>query len=237
MPIGSTDFSRTARAPPTTLGSAAGSELGGVASNREHIPHEFPPAEGKPKNALVQVEDSAAALAPIAFHDRRRVAVTGVTASGGFRVDHSVTFARTGLFCLPNCVIPWRVPAVLAPSAAVDEAQADLDSGYVLPNALRAASNSFREARTRADNIDFVTVESLAMLRVLNPMADIFILGTGPHMVAPSKEVMQFLRSLNVPFEFMSTFHAASTFNILNEEDRNVAAALVPVEFKGDLDT
>jgi len=68
-------------------------------------------------------------------------------------------------------------------------------------------------------------------LELLQPVAalqaDIWLLGTGPKHVFPSKSIRQFAQQQAVGLESMSTSAACRTFNILLAESRNVVALLM----------
>ena len=78
--------------------------------------------------------------------------------------------------------------------------------------------------RTTAD----VTASSLAALEILDPTPDLVIIGTGRTVRALSEETLRYLRELGVSAEVSDTANATSTFNVLVEEGRSVAAALLP---------
>lgn len=73
-----------------------------------------------------------------------------------------------------------------------------------------------------------ITPESLALFELLRPAPEILILGCGKRMGRVSQEVRDYLRSNGIKLEAIGTANATSTFNILNEEGRIVAAAMLP---------
>ena len=56
---------------------------------------------------------------------------------------------------------------------------------------------------------------------------DFVILGTGAEMKRPSKSVLTYFNSLNLPFDFMSTSSAVHTYNQVLSEGRRVAAGFL----------
>ena len=54
------------------------------------------------------------------------------------------------------------------------------------------------------------------------------IIGSGKTAHALPKEVTDYLHKLDVSVEVMDTLNASHTFNVLNQEGRFVAAALLP---------
>lgn len=59
-------------------------------------------------------------------------------------------------------------------------------------------------------------------------LLEIILFGTGSDPKPLPKEVKQYLNSLGVQSDVMSTRNAASTYNVLIQEGRKVAAMLVP---------
>ncbi|KAH7659160.1 NADH dehydrogenase [ubiquinone] 1 alpha subcomplex assembly factor 3 protein [Dioscorea alata] len=73
-----------------------------------------------------------------------------------------------------------------------------------------------------------ITVESLSIFQIVRPVPEILILGCGRHIEPVSPELRRFIRSTGMKLEAIDSRNAASTYNILNEEGRIVAAALLP---------
>ncbi|GER57362.1 NADH dehydrogenase [ubiquinone] 1 alphasubcomplex assembly factor 3 [Striga asiatica] len=57
---------------------------------------------------------------------------------------------------------------------------------------------------------------------------EILILGCGKYVQPVKPELHNFIRSTGMKFEAVDSRNAASTYNLLNEEGRIVAAALIP---------
>ncbi|CAI7787500.1 unnamed protein product [Closterium sp. NIES-54] len=57
--------------------------------------------------------------------------------------------------------------------------------------------------------------------------AELLLLGTGQRMQAVPGELREFVRACGMKLEVLSTRHAIATLNVLNEEGRSVAAALL----------
>lgn len=73
-----------------------------------------------------------------------------------------------------------------------------------------------------------ITPESLSVFRLLRPVPEILLLGCGRYIEPVNPELRRFIHSTGMKFEAVDSRNAASTFNILNEEGRLVAAALLP---------
>uniref|UniRef100_A0A5B6ZEV0 NADH dehydrogenase [ubiquinone] 1 alpha subcomplex assembly factor 3 n=1 Tax=Davidia involucrata TaxID=16924 RepID=A0A5B6ZEV0_DAVIN len=73
-----------------------------------------------------------------------------------------------------------------------------------------------------------ITPDSLSIFRIVRPIPEIFILGCGRQVEPIDPELRHFIRSTSMKLEAIDSRNAASTYNILNEEGRIVAAALLP---------
>ncbi|KAJ6822054.1 NADH dehydrogenase [ubiquinone] 1 alpha subcomplex assembly factor 3 [Iris pallida] len=73
-----------------------------------------------------------------------------------------------------------------------------------------------------------ITTESLSIFKVLRPVPEILILGCGRNIEPINPELRRFIRSTGMKLEAVDSRNAASTYNILNEEGRMVAVALLP---------
>ncbi|KAH6813057.1 NADH dehydrogenase ubiquinone 1 alpha subcomplex assembly factor-like protein [Perilla frutescens var. frutescens] len=73
-----------------------------------------------------------------------------------------------------------------------------------------------------------ITAESLTIFKTMRPIPEILIIGCGRYIQPVNPELRSFIRSIGMKLEVVDSRNAASTYNILNEEGRIVAAALVP---------
>ncbi|KAI4297246.1 hypothetical protein L6164_037141 [Bauhinia variegata] len=73
-----------------------------------------------------------------------------------------------------------------------------------------------------------VIADSLSVFQILRPIPEILILGCGRHIEHVDPELQRYIRSTGMKLEAVDSRNAASTYNILNEEGRIVAAALIP---------
>jgi uncharacterized protein len=74
---------------------------------------------------------------------------------------------------------------------------------------------------------DDVNAESMSLLHFVFPQPDVIVFGCGPVVKPIDPSVHHYLRTLNIPYELMSTHSAMGTFNLMNEEYRKVAAFVV----------
>ncbi|KAJ1399409.1 hypothetical protein SESBI_30343 [Sesbania bispinosa] len=73
-----------------------------------------------------------------------------------------------------------------------------------------------------------ITAESLSLFQTVRPIPEILIIGCGRNIQPVDPELRRFVRSTGMKLEAVDSRNAASTYNILNEEGRIVAAALLP---------
>lgn len=73
-----------------------------------------------------------------------------------------------------------------------------------------------------------ITVESLHLLELVTPKIDIVVVGVGERLAERlDPALVKYFGSKRISLEVMDTMNACSTFNVLNAEDRRVAAALL----------
>mmetsp|Transcript_6818 Transcript_6818/g.17420 ORF Transcript_6818/g.17420 Transcript_6818/m.17420 type:complete len:187 (-) Transcript_6818:391-951(-) len=70
----------------------------------------------------------------------------------------------------------------------------------------------------------------LSVLQLVRPKPEVLVVGSGSRFHPISREVKEFLYEQNIGHEVSDTPTAISTFNILQQEGRRVAAALIPVD-------
>ena len=76
---------------------------------------------------------------------------------------------------------------------------------------------------------DHASIEDFAELLEADPAVEILLLGCGPRAIPPTPALREDLRKYGVGLDFMATGAACRTFNVLVEEDRRVAAALIAI--------
>ncbi|WZY91725.1 hypothetical protein YC2023_064054 [Brassica napus] len=69
---------------------------------------------------------------------------------------------------------------------------------------------------------------SLSIFKTIRPIPELLIVGCGRNIHPVTPELRQFVKSIGMKLETVDSRNAASTYNILNEEGRVVAAALLP---------
>lgn len=73
-----------------------------------------------------------------------------------------------------------------------------------------------------------INAESLSIFQIVRPIPEILIIGTGGQIQQVDPELRRYIRSTGMKLEAVDSRNAVSTYNILNEEGRIVAAALLP---------
>jgi len=102
--------------------------------------------------------------------------------------------------------------------------------GYVAVNGVRYESSLVVLPDRLIDHWDVGSVETLTQddlgeLAELKP--ELVLLGTGDSLHFPNSKLLTVLLSAGIGTEVMDTYAACRTYNILAQEGRNVAAALV----------
>ncbi len=78
---------------------------------------------------------------------------------------------------------------------------------------------------------DDITIDSLSVVKFIYPTIEILFIGCGEKMNQPiPRPIVEHYRDKGVIIEASDSVNAAATFNILNAEGRNVAAALLTLE-------
>ncbi|KAK5823469.1 NADH dehydrogenase 1 alpha subcomplex assembly factor 3 [Linnemannia elongata] len=153
------------------------------------------------------------------FNEResRTVSVTTCT-KHGFVTTEAITL-QGPVLCIGGQVFLWDI---FKEGGAVDK--------YLKKN--NAASSSPQQpARSIFEVMDEDTAKEIfKVFELMNPRPEILIVGTGKAFAPLSPAVRAVVRSLGLQVDMMSTANAAATYNMLAEEGREVAAALLPLE-------
>ncbi len=80
------------------------------------------------------------------------------------------------------------------------------------------------------DSIDRLTPELLEDIRAAGNTFDLLLIGSGPSLQRPPKDVREHLTNIPIHYEVMDTGAACRTYNVLLGEKRRVAAALIAVD-------
>ncbi|KAJ8598730.1 hypothetical protein CTAYLR_010226 [Chrysophaeum taylorii] len=104
----------------------------------------------------------------------------------------------------------------------------ELQSDVYVPSSIVLLSKSAYLWRPR--RIEDITPESLRIFTVLHPRPEIVFLGLGAASRRLSPEITKGLEEEGISVEQMDTGNAVHTFNILNEEMREIGAALLTPE-------
>lgn len=80
------------------------------------------------------------------------------------------------------------------------------------------------------ETIDDITPSTLTSVIHASPKVDLLLLGTGKTTKPVDPALVARLNECGVTVDVMATAHACQTFNVLNQEGRRVAAALLPME-------
>lgn len=107
------------------------------------------------------------------------------------------------------------------------------DGGFRVTGAERLEGSHilFPEGHTpwHAKSADEITLESLHPVLEKADVIDILIIGCGPEFLPIPDKLQEGLREYGIVLEWMDTGAGCRTFNVLQVEERPVAAALIAV--------
>ncbi|ESO89862.1 hypothetical protein LOTGIDRAFT_192388, partial [Lottia gigantea] len=104
--------------------------------------------------------------------------------------------------------------------------------GFKLMNGFRVLGPAVFFPRSvlgwKVKNSTDINENSLSLFPLLAPKLDLLIVGIGDPGSQFDMNIIKYLRSNRISLEILPTEQAIPTFNFLNSERRNVAAALIP---------
>ncbi|KAF9165659.1 hypothetical protein DFQ26_009603 [Actinomortierella ambigua] len=128
--------------------------------------------------------------------------------------DSGIIAQKLGLSSPPS---PLSIPGGSSPSLA--------------PGTSNAAQAAAASGRCVFETMDEKTAkEVFKVFELMDPRPEILVVGTGKAFAPLSPAVRSVVRGLGMHVDMMSTANAAATYNMLAEEGREVAAALLPLE-------
>ncbi|PWZ02763.1 hypothetical protein BCV70DRAFT_214285 [Testicularia cyperi] len=74
--------------------------------------------------------------------------------------------------------------------------------------------------------------DTFQIFELVDQRPEILLFGTGKTVLPPPQPIRSYINSLGIQLDVQNTHDAASTFNMLSEEGRKVAAILIPSEPK-----
>ncbi|KAF9920492.1 hypothetical protein FBU30_009682 [Linnemannia zychae] len=161
------------------------------------------------------------------FEDKeaRTVSITTCT-KHGFVTTEAIAL-QGPVLCIGGQVFLWDI---YKENGAVDRFLKKNTAGASSPSSA-TGSSSQQPARSVFETMDEDTArEIFKIFELMNPRPEILIVGTGKTFAPLSPAVRAVARSLGLQVDMMSTANAAATYNMLAEEGREVAAALLPLE-------
>ncbi|KAG0218039.1 hypothetical protein BGX33_008732 [Mortierella sp. NVP41] len=173
------------------------------------------------------------------FNDKeaRTVSITTCT-KHGFVTTEAITL-QGPVLCIGGQVFLWDI---YKENGAVDRALKKNNKIASPPTVAAAATSTStasaaspsqqqQPARSIFETMDESTAKEIfKVFELMNPRPEILIVGTGKAFAPLSPAVRSVVRSLGLQVDMMSTANAAATYNMLAEEGREVAAALLPLE-------
>ncbi|KAG0353278.1 hypothetical protein BGZ54_002307 [Gamsiella multidivaricata] len=162
------------------------------------------------------------------FNDKEsRTVSISVCTKHGFVTTEAITL-QGPVLCIGGQVFLWDI---FRDSGAVRKAlNKNTDA---LKSASGASGTGATTLPTRSvfETMDEDTAKEIfKVFELMNPRPEILIIGTGKSFAPLSPAVRSVIRRLGLQVDMMSTANAAATYNMLAEEGREVAAALLPLE-------
>lgn len=102
--------------------------------------------------------------------------------------------------------------------------------GYVLINQIRYEKSLIVLPNHLIENWPIISIAELEIHHfdaLITFTPEIILLGTGPKHIFPKQSLLSQVTKLGIGFEIMDSNAACRTFNILAEEGRQIAAALL----------
>ncbi|KAG2155104.1 uncharacterized protein EDB93DRAFT_1239374 [Suillus bovinus] len=121
----------------------------------------------------------------------------------------------------------WDVPPPVQVSS-ITSAGIQLADGLVLPSACIFLDGKVFLWNVPSHLWDGWGREHLSVFETAVPKPEILVFGTGRRMELPPPSIRGYLKEMGIQLDIMDTRNACSTYNLLAEEGRRVAAALLP---------
>jgi len=114
----------------------------------------------------------------------------------------------------------------ITPTGAIE-----LVDGLVIPSACIFLNGRvfLWDVSSENSSLSWNDKERYKIFEVVVPKPEILLLGTGRSAIMPSPSLRAYLNHIGIQIDIMDTRNACSTYNLLAEEGRRVAAALLPV--------
>ncbi|KAH8094904.1 NADH dehydrogenase 1 alpha subcomplex assembly factor 3 [Cristinia sonorae] len=140
---------------------------------------------------------------------------------------HSTRIRRNTPTALNNILAGGAAPAVQVKT--ITEEGIELVDGLILPSAC-----IFLNGKTFLWNVpenlwEGWKNEHFEVFDLVVPKPEILLVGTGKTVTMLPPSLRKYLSSIGIQIDVMNTWNACSTYNLLAEEGRRVAAALLPV--------
>ncbi|GJE84586.1 DUF498-domain-containing protein [Phanerochaete sordida] len=125
-----------------------------------------------------------------------------------------------------NILAGANVPPVQVKTVTPEGIQ--LEDGLTIPSSCIFLKGKVFLWNTPAEPWEGWKPEHFEIFDTVIPKPELVLLGTGKRVVPPPPHIRQYLSKIGIQTEFMDTRNACSTYNLLAEEGRQVAAALLP---------
>ncbi|KIP12888.1 hypothetical protein PHLGIDRAFT_17556 [Phlebiopsis gigantea 11061_1 CR5-6] len=157
-----------------------------------------------------------------------RLHLTRTTTAIGRRTFVSTSIVRAGdtPTHFTNILAGANAPAVQVKNVGPDGIH--LDDGLIIPSACLFVEGNVFLWNVPPAPWEGWKPEHFEVFDTIVPKPEILLLGTGKRPVPPPPHLRQYLSKIGIQVDTMDTRNACSTYNLLAEEGRRVAAALLP---------
>ncbi|KAF9416413.1 hypothetical protein BGZ94_010228 [Podila epigama] len=157
--------------------------------------------------------------------DSKTVTISSCT-KHGFVTTEAINL-QGPVLCIGGQVFLWDI---FKKSGAVDRFLKKSSSSSS-PSSSTSSGTTGSSSRPIFESMDEETAKEIfKIFELMNPRPEILIVGTGKTFAPLSPAVRSVIRGYGLQVDMMSTANAAATYNMLAEEGREVAAALLPLE-------
>ncbi|TFK90861.1 DUF498-domain-containing protein [Polyporus arcularius HHB13444] len=167
-----------------------------------------------------------ALLRPVARAALRHAARPSLVCARSFSASYSRNFPPSD-GGLTNILSGGDAPAVQVKTSTPNGIQ--LADGLVLPSACIFLNGKVFLWNVPEKTWDDWKTEHFEIFETVVPKPEILLLGTGERAEMVPPHLRQYLSNAGIQVDVMNTRNACSTYNLLAEEGRRVAAALLPL--------
>ncbi|KAI0921216.1 hypothetical protein AcW2_006262 [Taiwanofungus camphoratus] len=152
------------------------------------------------------------------------------TAASSLRLFHASTYIRNTSGGLTN-ILEGLPPSTLQVKTITSEG-IQLADGLILPSACIFLDGKVFLWDVPEKQWEGWDKKHFEIFEIVVPKPEILLFGTGKKVSLVPPNLRQYLNQTGIQVDVMDTWNACSTYNLLTEEGRRVAAALLPLTLR-----